>query len=88
MVLPENALGQSPVPADTCSASRNAASKRGAHGPWLATTNGDSSIVSYVSGSVTNERAQSSMLARSFSNDARLRKMYRCSRTGVDWSRP
>src|SRR6187200_1765657 len=65
-------VGQSPVPAATCNASRRAASKSGPHGPWAATTKGDCSTVSYVSGSITNDLAQSSTVARSRSKESRL----------------
>ena len=57
--------GQSPVPDATVSASRRVALNSGAHGPWPARTNGDDSIDSKVSGSVTKLRAHSSIAERS-----------------------
>jgi hypothetical protein len=58
---------QPPLPAACDRPCRIAAVNRGPHGPWPTTTNGDASMDSKVSGSVTNERAQSSTDERSFS---------------------
>ena len=57
--------GQSPVPAASVIAARNASLNVAPHGPCPASTYGEVSTLSNVSGSVTNDLAQVSTVARS-----------------------